>query len=73
MDLSSMAHCHIRPYAVENTGSRPLSPSQTTDGQTSTQVGDHWGIPGVVCFVAKLLLHCGLHCLGYPWQLFTCP
>ncbi|ELQ36366.1 hypothetical protein M0657_001583 [Pyricularia oryzae] len=39
---------HIRPYPLEHTGSRPLSPSQTSEGRTSTQVGDHWGILGVV-------------------------
>ncbi|QBZ57377.1 hypothetical protein PoMZ_02301 [Pyricularia oryzae] len=38
---------HIRPYPLEYTGSRPLSPSQTSEGRTSTQVGDHWGILGV--------------------------
>uniref|UniRef100_L7JIX9 Uncharacterized protein n=1 Tax=Pyricularia oryzae (strain P131) TaxID=1143193 RepID=L7JIX9_PYRO1 len=39
---------HIRPYPLEYTGSRPLSPSQTSEGRTSTQVGDHWGILGVL-------------------------
>ncbi|TLD12218.1 uncharacterized protein PgNI_03259 [Pyricularia grisea] len=48
---------HIRPYPLEYTGSRPLSPSQTSEGRTSTQVGDHWGILGVVCF-AFLLIFC---------------
>ncbi|QBZ59209.1 hypothetical protein PoMZ_04170 [Pyricularia oryzae] len=45
---------HIRPYPLEYTGSRPLSPSQTSEGRTSTQVGDHWGILGVVCFAIFL-------------------
>ncbi|TLD13422.1 uncharacterized protein PgNI_03009 [Pyricularia grisea] len=44
---SQVAILHIRPYPLEYTGSRPLSPSQTSEGRTSTQVGDHWGILGV--------------------------
>ncbi|KAL2024703.1 hypothetical protein VTK56DRAFT_6904 [Thermocarpiscus australiensis] len=40
---------HIRPYPLESTASRPFRPSQTSEGRTSTQVGDDWGIRGVVC------------------------
>ncbi len=41
---------HIRPYPLENTGSRPLSPSQASESQISSWVGDDQRIPGVVCF-----------------------
>ena len=41
---------HIRPYPLENSGSRPLSHRQTSEGQTSSWVGDDQRIPGVVCF-----------------------
>ncbi len=41
---------HIRPYPRDNTGSRPLSPRQTRESRTSSWVGDHQRILGVVCF-----------------------
>ena len=41
---------HIRPYPVENTGSRPLSQSQAAEGLISSWVGDDQRIPAVVCF-----------------------
>ncbi|KAL2024298.1 hypothetical protein VTK56DRAFT_8780 [Thermocarpiscus australiensis] len=40
---------HIRPYPLESTASRPLCPSQTSEGRTSSWVGDDQRIPGVVC------------------------
>lgn len=49
MNPSPDPNRHIRPHPAENTASRPLCPSQTAEGQISTQVGDDWGIPGVVC------------------------
>ena len=42
---------HIRPYPLENSGSRPLSHRQASEGQTSSWVGDDQRIPGVVCFL----------------------
>ncbi|KAL8348996.1 hypothetical protein RB601_002126 [Gaeumannomyces tritici] len=48
---------HIRPYPPEYTGSRPLSLSQTSEGRTSTQVGDHWGILGVFSAGAPTILY----------------
>ena len=58
---------YIRPYPRENTGSRPLSPSQTRESQISSWVGDQ-RIPGVVCSFLEtkslssrhfgFLLHC---------------
>ena len=44
-------HHHMRPYPVENTGSRPLSHSQAAEGWISSWVGDDQRIPGVVCFL----------------------
>ena len=41
---------YIRPYLVENTGSRPLSQSQAAKGLISSWVGDDQRIPAVVCF-----------------------
>ncbi|KAI7925747.1 hypothetical protein M0657_004062 [Pyricularia oryzae] len=55
LNKSANVFNHIRPYPLEYTGSRPLSPSQTSEGRTSTQVGDHWGILGVVCFWVSFL------------------
>ena len=60
--LSTSTH-HIRPYPRESTGSRPLSPSQTRESRTSTQVGDDWGILGVVCFCLFLLFFFTPHCV----------
>ena len=48
---STMPHCHIRPYPLENSGSRLLSHRQASEGQTSSWVGDDQRIPGVVCFL----------------------
>ena len=45
---------HIRPYPLENSGSRPLSHRQASEGQTSSWVGDDQRIPGVVCLFAVL-------------------
>ena len=42
---------HIRPYPLENSGSRPLSHRQASEGQTSSWVGDDQRIPGVVCLL----------------------
>ncbi|KAL7910082.1 hypothetical protein GGI35DRAFT_354599 [Trichoderma velutinum] len=44
---------HIRPYPLEYTGSRPLSQRQANERQISSQVGDHWRTPAVVCFGAS--------------------
>jgi hypothetical protein len=41
---------HIRPHLDETNGSRLLSDFQASKRRISTQVGDHWGIPAVVCF-----------------------
>ncbi len=41
---------HIRPQVKEYTGSRLLSTRQAFDRRISSQVGDHWRIPAVVCF-----------------------
>ena len=40
----------LRPYVVENTGSRSISDCQATNGWVSTMVGDHMGIPSAVVF-----------------------
>jgi hypothetical protein len=45
---------HIRPYPLENTGSRPLSHSQASEGRISSWVGDDQRIPAVVCFLAVI-------------------
>ena len=55
LNSSSALNLHIRPYLRKNTGSRPLSPRQIRESQTSSWVGDDQRIPGVVCF-----------CLSYP-------
>ena len=57
MKSSSIVNSHIRPYLCESTGSRPLSPSQTHKSQISTQVGDDWGILGVVCLFDLVSFH----------------
>ena len=49
---------HIRPYLVENTGSRPLSQSQAAEGLISSWVGDDQRIPAVVCFFVVVLTYC---------------
>jgi hypothetical protein len=51
IDSSAGRLKHIRPYLLENTGSRPLSHSQAGKGQISSWVGDDQRIPAVVCFV----------------------
>ncbi len=43
---------HVRPYPLENTGSRPLSQRQTNEGRISSWVGDDQRIPGVVRFLS---------------------
>ena len=48
---STTTNFHIRPYPLENSGSRPLSHRQASEGQTSSWVGDDQRIPGVVCFL----------------------
>ena len=45
---------YIRPYLVENLGSRLLSHRKAFEGQASAQVGDDWGILDVVSFVLFL-------------------
>ena len=62
-------HCngdtrHIRPYLVENTGSRPLSQSQAAKGLISSWVGDDQRIPAVVCFLVSFTF------LPFDWRLF---
>jgi hypothetical protein len=60
MNLNNAADCYIRPYPLENSGSRPLSHRQASEGQTSSWVGDDQRIPGVVCF-------CFLHSNFFGW------
>ena len=50
LNTTSTLNHHIRPYPLGSMGSRPLSLNETGEGQISTQVGDDWGILGVVCF-----------------------
>src|SRR6266566_7800011 len=71
---------HVRPYAAENTGSRPLSPSQTVDRWISSWVGDDQRIPGVVrfffvflsffLFPSSFLLLLPVSIARFPWP---CP
>ena len=49
MIAAQWKHCHIRPQAPENSGSRLLSPRQASERQTSSWVGDDQRIPDVVC------------------------
>ncbi|KAI4863485.1 hypothetical protein F4820DRAFT_426943, partial [Hypoxylon rubiginosum] len=46
-DINSM-NLHVRPYDLENSGSRPLSHRQTRYSRTSSWVGDDQRILGVV-------------------------
>jgi hypothetical protein len=46
---------HIRPYPLENTGSRPLSHRQANEGRSSSWVGDDQRMPGVVCFCCSFV------------------
>jgi hypothetical protein len=48
--------CHIRPYPLENTGSRPLSQRQASEGLISSWVGDDQRIPAVVCLFFLLFV-----------------
>ena len=58
---------HIRPYLVENTGSRPLSHSQAAKGLISSWVGDDQRIPAVVCvFFFHFFFFFACHCLDAP-------
>ncbi|KAF2704483.1 hypothetical protein K504DRAFT_117284, partial [Pleomassaria siparia CBS 279.74] len=41
---------HIRPQDNENNASRLLCDIQALYRRISSQVGDHWRIPAVVCF-----------------------
>jgi hypothetical protein len=49
-NLHLLSNEYIRPQALENTGSRPLSLSQAGDRLISSWVGDDQRIPAVVCF-----------------------
>jgi hypothetical protein len=51
--ISRLCCCpwHIRPYPLENTGSRPLSLSQAGERLISSWVGFDQRIPAVVCFL----------------------
>src|SRR6476620_11812455 len=56
IDCLSSNFKYIRPYPLENTGSRPLSHSQASEGWISSWVGDDQRIPGVVCIFAPVML-----------------
>src|SRR3569833_1161709 len=64
---------HERPYPLENTGSRPLSPSQTSEGWISSWVGDAQRIPGVVrlSFFFSLLFFL-LFLSNHVFYIFIC-
>ena len=60
---------NIRPYLLEYTGSRLLSPSQASKSSSSSWVGDDQRMPGVVCFFFLVLVFAGYRaCL-----LLSCP
>ena len=65
---------HIRPYPLENSGSRPLSHRQASEGQTSSWVGDHQRIPGVVCSFFLCSFGGSYQEIGgvQVWGLFVC-
>ncbi|KAF2788159.1 hypothetical protein K505DRAFT_115630, partial [Melanomma pulvis-pyrius CBS 109.77] len=41
---------HIRPQEAQSRQPRPILCTELAYRQTSSQVGDHWRIPAVVCF-----------------------
>ena len=43
--------CCLRPYHVENTGSRPITEVKQRRAPVSTWMGDRLGIPGAVDFL----------------------
>ena len=55
---------HIRPYPLENSGSRPLSHRQASEGQTSSWVGDDQRIPWCCMFFNILFLRLRLSARG---------